>query len=425
MQVIKVKPAKKFSGIISVPGDKSISHRSAIIGSLTNGVVNVSNYLTSADCLATLRAMRSMGVVIGGFGTTNVNIHGVGLRGLKKPDKTLDLENSGTGARLIAGLVSGCLFTAELTGDESLRKRPMLRIVKPLSEMGAKIEGMKCPLKITGGNLKGIDYVSPVASAQIKSCLLIAGLLADGNTSVAEPAKSRDHTERMLKYLDADIKINGLKISVKGGVCLRAKPIRVPGDLSSAAFMLAGGLIVPGGDVTVREVGVNPTRIAFLDVLKRMGANLEIKELPEVNNEPAADIRARSSKLKGVEIGLGEIPGLIDELPIIAVLASAANGKTVVSGAYELRVKESDRIKTVADNLKKFGVDIEEKQDGWIINGGKELRGAVVPSFGDHRIAMAMVILGLIADGETVVEDTEWINTSFPGFMDLIDKLRI
>lgn len=423
MQVIKVKPAKKFSGTVSVPGDKSISHRSAIIGSITDGVVEVSNFLCSADCLATLRAVQSLGVRVEGFGKQDVKIYGVGLQGMKQPEKVLDLENSGTGARLMAGLVSGCRLTAEITGDASLQKRPMKRVTEPLKKMGAEILGEKCPLKIKGGNLKAIDYVSPVASAQVKSCVLIAGLLADGITSVTEPVKSRDHTERMLKYLGADIKIDGLKASVRGGVPLKARPIKVPGDLSSAAFLLAGAAIVPGGNVTVNNVGINPTRTAFLNVLKRMGANIQIVELPTVQDEPVADIHVAYSKLKGTNIEKDEIPSLIDELPIIAVLASFANGRTIVEGAEELRVKESNRIKTIAANLKKLGVDIEEKQDGWIIEGGKPLKGVVLPSFGDHRIAMSMVIAGLCAEGETVVEDTEWINTSFPGFMDVIKGL--
>lgn len=425
METIKIKPAEKFSDIVSVPGDKSISHRSAILGSITDGIVDVSGFLTSGDCLATLAAMQELGVVIEGIGATNIKIHGVGLRGLKKPENVLNLGNSGTGVRLIAGLVSGYPFNSVLTGDESLRKRPMMRIVKPLREMGAGIEGAKCPLKIAGGNLNGIDFKSPIASAQVKSCVLIAGLLASGITSVTEPAKSRDHTERMLKYLGADIKIEGLKVSVKGGVQLNAKPIKIPADISSAAFILSGAAIIPGADVTVKNVGINPTRTAFLDVLKKMGADIKIKEIATLQDEPVADINVKNSRLTGITILPDEIPGLIDELPIIAVLASVADGKTVVTGAGELRVKESDRIKSIAVDLSKFGVHIEEKEDGWIINGGKPLKGAVVDSFGDHRIAMAMIILGLVAEGETVVEDTEWIDTSFPGFMDIINELRV
>lgn len=425
MQIIKVSPAKKISGIISVPGDKSISHRVAILGSITDGVVDVKGFLCSADCLNTLRAMQSMGVVIDSLGSPDMKIHGVGLIGLKRPGDILDLGNSGTGVRLLSGLVSGCPFATVITGDESIRRRPMDRIVKPLTQMGARISGEKCPLTITGGNLKGIDYVSPVASAQVKSCILIAGLLASGSTSVTEPIKSRDHTERLLNYLGADIKIDGLKVTVKGGVELKAKPVKIPGDISSAAFIMGGGVIAPGGDVTIKCVGVNPTRIAFLDVLMRMGASLSIKELQSLQNEQVADINVRGSKLKGVIIEPTEVPGLIDELPIIAVLGAVASGKTVVSGAKELRVKESDRIKTIAVNLAKMGVDITEKEDGWIINGGRPLKGAIVSSFGDHRIAMAMVIAGLVSSGETVVEDTEWIDTSFPGFMEMIDKLRL
>lgn len=410
--MISVRPAKRFSGVVSVPGDKSISHRAAILSSIADGPIEINGFLTSEDCLNTLKAMRSLGV----------KTHGVGLWGLKKPKKVLDLGNSGTGLRLLAGLVSGYPFTTKLTGDKSLRRRPMLRIVKPLTQMGARIEGERCPLTIIGGNLKGIDYISPIASAQVKSCILIAGLLAKGSTSVTEPIKTRDHTERLLKYLGADIKVDGLKVTVKGGVRLKARPIKIPGDISSAAFILAGGLIVPGGNVTVKGVGINPTRSAVLGILKRMGADIKVKKLPS-QYEPIADINVRYSKLRGITIGPHEVPGLIDELPIISVLASVAKGRTVISGAGELRVKESDRIRSIAVNLAKFGVDIIEKEDGWIINGGRPLKGAVVSSFGDHRIAMAMVIAGLVAKGQTVVKDTKWIDTSFPGFMDLINRL--
>jgi 3-phosphoshikimate 1-carboxyvinyltransferase len=425
MEIIQVKPASKFSGIISVPGDKSISHRSAILGSIANGLVHINGFLCSADCLATLSAIQSMGVNIEGFGTPDIKIHGVGLHGLKKSVRVLDMGNSGTGARLLAGLASGYPFLSEITGDASLQKRPMMRIIKPLREMGSVIDGEKCPLKIKGGNLRAIDYISPISSAQVKSCILIAGLFAKGITSVTEPSKSRDHTERMLGYLGANIKIDGLKVSVEGGKELQARPIRVPADLSSAAFILAGGAIVPGADVTVRDVGINQTRIEFLNVLKRMGADIHISSIHSEDHEPVSDIRVRYSKLKGVNIIASEIPGLIDELPIIAVLASMANGRTVVSGAKELRVKESDRIKCVTEALSKFGVHIVEKEDGWIIEGGKPVHGAIVNSFGDHRIAMSMTILGLVANGETIVEDTEWIDTSFPGFMDIINKLRL
>lgn len=421
MQVIKITPTQKFSGIVSVPGDKSISHRAAILGSIANGVVDVNGFLTSQDCLNTLKAMQSLGVKIEGV----KKIHGVGLRGLKEPKGVLDLGNSGTGVRLLAGLVSGYPFTAEITGDESIRRRPMMRIIEPLTRMGAHIEGEHCPLKIKGANIKGIDYISPIASAQVKSCILIAGLLASGSTSVTEPIKSRDHTERLLEYLGADIKVEGLKVTIMGGKELKARPIKIPGDISSSAFILAGGIIVPGGDVEIKNVGINPTRAAFLDILKSMGANLTVNGLPTIQNEPVADITVRSSELKGIDIGPHEIPGLIDELPIIAILSALANGKTVISGAKELRVKESDRIKSIAMNLARMGVNITEKEDGWIINGGKPIKGAVVSSFGDHRIAMAMVIAGLVASGETIVEDTEWIDTSFPGFMDVINSLRL
>lgn len=408
----RIKPAKRFSGVVSVPGDKSISHRAVILSAIASGPIKINGFLKSEDCLNTLKAIRALGV----------KSHGVGLWGLKKPKNVLDLGNSGTGVRLLAGLVSGYPFTTKLTGDASLRRRPMSRIIKPLIEMGARIKGERCPLVITGGNLRGIDYVSPIASAQVKSCILIAGLLAKGRTKVTEPVKSRDHTERLLKYLGADIKVSGLKVTVKGGVQLKARPINIPGDISSAAFILAGGLIVPGGDVTVKNVGINPTRSAILGVLKSMGANIKIKKLPS-QYEPVADINVRYSKLRGITIEPHEVPGLIDELPIIAVLAAVAKGRTVISGAGELRVKESDRIKSITVNLAKMGVDITEKEDGWIINGGRSLKGAVVSSFGDHRIAMAMIIAGLVAKGRTVVKDTKWIDTSFPGFIDLIKRI--
>lgn len=412
MEVIKIHPAKKFSGTVSVPGDKSISHRAAIIGSLCYGEVSVSGFLCSEDCLATLRAMQGLGVRIDGFGKPDFKMQGVGLRGLRQPKGPLDLGNSGTGLRLLAGVVSGYPFTTGLTGDESLRRRPMARIVEPLTEMGAVISGEKCPLSITGGGLKGIDYKSPIPSAQVKSCILLAGLLADGKTSVTEPVKSRDHTERMLEYLGADIKVEGLRVTVTGGSQLTAKPIDIPGDISSAAFLLVAGAVIPGADVKVEGVEINPTRSAYLDVLKCMGAQI-------------SGTRAiGSSALNGVTIEPKEVSGLIDELPILAVAGAAAKGKTVVSGAKELRVKECDRIKAMAINLKKMGVNIEEKEDGWVIHGGSPLKGATVSSFGDHRIAMSMVIAGLVAQGETVVEDTSWIETSFPGFMETINKLR-
>ena len=415
MEVIKVYPATKFSGCVSVPGDKSISHRAAIIGSLCEGTVSISGFLCSKDCLATLKAMQNLGVGMDGFGKPDFKIYGVGLRGLKQPKEPLDLGNSGTGLRLLAGIVSGYSFTTELTGDESLRNRPMARIVKPLTMMGATIKGGKCPLLITGGGLKGIDYTSPISSAQVKSCILLAGLLARGKTSVTEPVKSRDHTERMLDYLEASIKVEGLRVTITGGSFLKAKPIKIPGDISGAAFLLVSGAIVPGADVKVEGIEINPTRSAYLDVLKKMGAQISWSQ---------SEVNIKGSMLNGVMIDLKDAPGLIDELPILAVAGAVARGKMEVTGAKELRVKECDRIKAMAVNLKKLGVNIEEKEDGWIIHGGNPLKGAVVSSFGDHRIAMSMVVAGLVASGETLVSDTSWIETSFPGFMEIIDKMR-
>ena len=414
METIKVQPAGKFSGKITVPGDKSISHRAAIIASLTPGEVSVKGFLCSEDCLATLKAMQDLGVKVDGFGTSDIKIYGVGLNGLKVSKKPLDLGNSGTGLRLLSGIVSGYSFTTILTGDQSLKERPMARIAVPLRQMGAKIEGEKCPLKITGGNLKGIEYISPIPSAQVKSCILLAGLLANGNTSVTEPFKSRDHTERILKYLGADIEVDGLRVTIKGGVSLKSKPIVIPGDISSAAFFIVAAAIIPGACVTITGIEINPTRSKYLDVLKDMGADISCTE---------SEIIVKGKVLKGIDITKEQIPGLIDELPILAVAGAAARGKTTISGAQELRVKECDRIKAIAVNLSKFGVNIEEKNDGWVIDGCEHLKGTEVKSFGDHRIAMSMVIAGLIAHGETVVSDAKWIDTSFPGFMDLIKKL--
>ena len=415
MDVIKVQPAYKFSGAVSVPGDKSISHRAAILGSLCDGIVEVFGFLCSKDCLATLDAIRAMGVKVDGFGSPNLVIHGVGLYGLKQPEKTLDLGNSGTGLRLLSGVVSGYPFDSVLTGDESLRKRPMTRIVSPLKEMGAKIEGGKCPLKIKGGNLNGIFYKSKIASAQVKSSILLAGLFAKGVTKVTEPFKSRDHTERMLEYLCADISVNELEVKIVGGTKLKAKPIVVPGDISSAAFFVVAALAIKGAKVKITGIEINPTRSLYLDILKQMGADIVYS---------GTEIIVKYSQLKGVNITKQQIPGIIDELPILAVAASVAKGKTEISGAEELRVKECDRIAAITTNLKKLGVNIIEKKDGWTIIGGNTMSGVKLESYRDHRIAMAMVIAGLLARGETVVQDTSWIDTSFPGFMDKIDKLR-
>ena len=429
MQIIKIKPTESFSGTITVPGDKSISHRSAIIAALTKGITEISGYLCSDDCLATLKAVQQLGVAVDGFGTPQVIVRGVGIKGLRQPDKSLNLGNSGTGLRLLAGVVSGCSFNTELTGDKSLCSRPMKRIIVPLTQMGAQINGLQgapnqCPLEVSGQQLTGIDYQSPVASAQIKSCLLLAGLNAKGITSVTEPNKSRDHTERMLQYFDADISIAGLKVTINSNKALVAKPLIVPGDISSAAFFMVAATIVKNAEVEIKNVGINPTRSKIIDVLNSMGAAIKVKNERVECGESRGDIIIRGRNLKGINISKEDIPGIIDELPIIAVAAAVAKGRTIVNGAQELRVKESDRIKTTADNLKKLGVKIEEKDDGWIIEGGAPLKGSCVKSYGDHRIAMAMIVAGLVSSGETVIEDTEWIETSFPGFMDIIDILR-
>lgn len=423
-----VKPAKKLSGTITVPGDKSISHRAAILGSLTNGDVKVTGFLRSEDCMNTLAAMGKLGVIIEDNGSDGIIIHGVGLNGLRESKSELDLGNSGTGIRLLAGLVSGFSFKTKLTGDKSLQKRPMGRIIKPLSEMGAAIKGEgsgnTCPLEIEGGNLNGILYQSPIASAQVKSAMLLAGISANGITVVREPEKSRDHTERMLQYFGVNVDIDGLKVGINGREELLAKPIHVPGDISSAAFFIVAGLIVPNSEITIKGVGINPTRSELIHVLQEMGADISLSNLCNEDWEPTADIIVKSSTLRGTTISGAKIPRLIDELPIIAVAASLAEGETIVKDAKELRVKESDRIAVMSENLKKLGVVIEEKEDGWIIQGGNKLKGATVKSYTDHRIAMSMIVAGLVAEGETVIEDTEWIDTSFPGFMDILKGLQ-
>ena len=426
MESIKVNKYKWLKGEISPPGDKSISHRVIILGSIAQGKSKVTNFCPGYDTLRTLNALQSLGVRIEGNGT-DYTIWGKGLKSLQEPPDIIDAGNSGTTTRLLTGLLGGQNFFSVITGDASLRKRPMKRVADPLRAMGAKIDGRKggdcAPLAIRGGNLKSITYHTPVASAQIKSAILLAGLYADGVTEVVEPAPSRDHTEKILKALGARIETKGTMVRIEGFSDLEAFSLFVPGDISSAAFFVVGGTIVPGSEVIIRRVGVNPLRTGVLEVLQNMGANIKLVKKKEEGGEERADIIVKSSSLKSVEITGKLIPRTIDELPILAIAASQAQGTTIIRDAKELRVKETDRIKTMTEGLRRLGVQVEEFEDGMAITGPQNLKGARVNSFGDHRVAMSFIIAGLIASGETTVENTEPIATSFPNFMQLLGSL--
>ena len=425
-----VKPGGVLKGAFRVPGDKSISHRSIMFGSLAEGTTHVSGFLQGEDSLNTLRSFRAMGVNIEGPSADGkVVIHGVGMRGLKAPSQALDLGNSGTSMRLMSGLLSGQHFDVELTGDRSLSKRPMKRVTDPLARMGAKVdaaEGGKPPLKIHGKQkLVGIDYLMPMASAQVKSCLLLAGMYANGETCVTEPAPTRDHTERMLIAFGYDVKRKSkASVCLQGGGKLTACDIDVPADISSAAFFMVGASIAKQADVTLQHVGINPTRTGILDILKLMGANIELLNQREVGGEPVADIRIRSAQLKGVHIPEHLVPLAIDEFPVIFLAAACAQGETVVTGAEELRVKESDRIQVMADGLHVLGVDAKPTPDGMIIRGGA-IGSGKVHAHDDHRIAMAFAMAALRASGPIHIEDCVNVNTSFPGFVDLARKAGI
>ena len=431
MRKITVNQAKKLKGEIRVPGDKSISHRAVMLGALAEGETLVHNFLSSADCRATVECFRELGIEI--EEEQNLRIKGKGLHGLTKPEGILNVGNSGTTIRIISGILAGQIFETTITGDSSIQKRPMRRIAEPLTRMGARVQGLGTgeeiypPLKIIGGKLKSIEYKLPMASAQVKSCVLLAGLYAEGETTVIEPAPSRDHTERMLAYLGVPLRRFKNEIDLRGGVSFEGREIEVPGDISSAAYFMVAGLLVPDSDILIREVGTNPTRTGIIEVLHRMGANLEVMDEEILSGEPRANIRVKyqGARVKGMEMGGELIPKIIDEIPIIAVLATQAEGQTIIKDAKELRVKESDRIKTISTELKKMGARIEEKEDGMVITGPTKLKGAAVQSYGDHRVAMSLVVAGLAAEGETVIEDTECIETSFPGFESLLSKIRI
>jgi len=429
-----VQPGGTIKGRIRVPGDKSISHRSIMMGALAEGTTTVTGFLEGDDALATLQAFRDMGVEIEGPVDGNVTIHGVGLRGLKKPNKPLDMGNSGTSTRLLAGIVAGQDFDCELIGDASLSKRPMKRVTDPLRLMGADLEtaeGGTLPMKIRGKGqpLKAIDYTLPMASAQVKSCVLLAGLFAEGTTCALEPAPTRDHTERMLNGFGYEVNSEKLdaqkmKACLKGGGNLTGRHIDVPSDISSAAFFMAAAACSKGSDLVIEHVGMNPTRTGVVDILKLMGADIQLENFHEVGGEPVADVHVKYAPLKGINIPEELVALAIDEFPVLFVVASTAEGQTVLTGAEELRVKESDRIQVMADALVAVGVDAQPTPDGMIINGGEQSKqSAEIQSHHDHRISMAMTIAGLNAASEIVIDDCANVNTSFPVFVELINQV--
>lgn len=421
------KVTNGLQGTITIPGDKSISHRAVMFGAIANGTTTVEGFLPGEDCLSTISCFQKLGVSIHQE-NDKVTIEGKGYEGLKEPVEILDVGNSGTTTRLMLGILATLPFHSVVIGDSSIAKRPMSRVTNPLREMGAKIDGRDngnlTPLSIRGGGTKAIQFESKVASAQVKSCILLAGLQSEGETVVSEPHVSRDHTERMLRAFGVDVKQNGRTTSVQGGQQLTGGHIVVPGDISSAAFMLVAGAIVPNSSITLLNVGVNPTRTGIIDVLQQMGANLVIENERTINDEPVADLTISTSSLQGIEIGGDIIPRLIDEIPVIALLATQAEGKTVIKDAEELKVKETNRIDTVVSELTKLGASIEATDDGMIIYGNSNLTGNTVKSYGDHRIGMTMGIAGCIATGTVTIEESEAIAVSYPNFFAQLQSLQ-
>lgn len=423
-----LNPVTSLKGEITIPGDKSISHRGIMLGSLAEGITEITNFLQGEDCLSTIACFQKMGVRIDNDGSV-ITIYGNGLHGLKKPVSVLDVGNSGTTARLMSGILAGQTFTSTITGDESIQKRPMKRIMTPLSQMGAKItdcKGNGCvPLEIEGTPLNGIHYDSPTASAQIKSAVLLAGLYANGETSVTEPFLSRNHTELMFHYFGIPVKREGTTAAITPIDKLTGQKIEVPGDISSAAYFMAAGAMVPNSEILIKNVGINPTRDGMIQVMKQMGAKISLENPRELCGEPVADILVSTSALKGITIGGSMIPTLIDELPIIAVLATAAQGETIIKDAQELKVKESNRIDIMVRNLSSMGADISAAEDGMIIRGGKPLHSATIPTRNDHRIAMSFAVASLIAEGETTIENGELVNISYPGFYEDLRSISV
>lgn len=417
--------AQSLRGDVTVPGDKSISHRAVMFGALADADTHITGFLMGEDCLSTISCFKKMGVSID-VSEQEVVVHGVGLHGLKAPDELLYTGNSGTTTRLLCGILAGQPFSSTVNGDASIQKRPMGRIMKPLREMGADISGKDgnlCPLTIHPAPLHGIRYTMPVASAQLKSAILLAGLFADSPTTVVEPAPSRDHTERMLRGLGAQVVSNGTEITLTPPKTLHAVNVEVPGDISSAAYFLVAGLILPDSDIVIRNVGINPTRTGILDALEAMGANIErLNKRGTV--EPICDLRVRSSHLHGTTICGDMIPRLIDEIPVLAVAAAFAEGETVIRDAQELKVKESNRIATMTAELSKTGADVRETEDGMIICGGKPLHGADFASYADHRVAMSMAVCALACEGDSSIDDPDCVAISYPTFFETLDALK-
>lgn len=420
----RIEKAKGLRGEIIVPGDKSISHRALIFTAIAEGESPIKNFLPAKDCISTLNCLKALGVKIEEKSPTELAVHGVGLFGFNEPEDILDVGNSGTTLRVLPGLLAAQDFFSVLTGDDSVRRRPIKRITGPLQEMGAEIwarkKGTRAPLAIKGSHLHGIVHTSIIPSAQVKSAILLAGLLAEGRTILIEETKSRDHTERMLDFLGSDITFEDKRVIVYGKRKLSSGTIEIPGDISSAAFFIAGALVLAESELVVNGVGVNPTRTGILDVLGKMGAEIELTNKKVKNEEPQADISIKFSKLFATQVGGETIPLIIDEIPVLAVVATQAIGQTVVKDAGELRVKETDRITAICSELKKLGADITEQEDGFKVKGPTKLKGTRVKSYGDHRIAMALAVAGLIAEGETIIEDFECTDTSFPGFEKLL-----
>jgi len=419
---IKIKPKQNIKKNLTVPGDKSISHRAVMFGAISEGVTQIDGFLMGDDCLSTIKCFRQLGIEIE-INENKVIVHGKGLYGLKKPANILDVGNSGTTLRLITGLLSAQNFSTEITGDASIQKRPMDRVIIPLSKMGANIDGKFCPIKINGSALSGIYYTLPVASAQVKSAILLASLYAEGQTIITEVAPTRDHTEIMLNYLGANIKKDGDKIISNKINQLYAKNIIVPADISSAAYFIVAGLIVPNSEILITNVGFNFTRTGIIDVLENMGADISIINKRNSCGDIVADILVKTSKLKATTIGGSIIPRLIDEIPIIAVAACFAKGQTIIKDATELKVKESNRISTIATELNKMGADIIQTDDGMIINGIEKLKGAKVESYNDHRIAMSLTIAALASQGTTTINNADCTDISFPDFFETIHNL--
>lgn len=422
---MEIKKLTNLHGELTVPGDKSISHRAVMFGSLAKGTTKITHFLEGADCLSTISCFRKMGIDIEN-NNGEILVHGKGLRGLSSPTDILDVGNSGTTTRLISGILAGQNFVSELTGDNSIQSRPMKRIMTPLLSMGAditSIKGNNCvPLRIAGHPLKAIHYDSPVASAQVKSCVLLAGMYSDGVTSVTEPVLSRNHTEIMLNYFGAQVTSEGTTASIVPEPSLHAREITVPGDISSAAYFIAAGLLVPGSEILLKNVGINPTRDGLLRVCKDMGADITMLNV-NMDGEPTADLLVRTSSLHGTTVGGEIIPTLIDEIPMIAVMAAFAEGTTIIKDAKELKVKESDRILVMAENLSRMGADITPTDDGMIIHGSKPLHGAVIDSYLDHRVAMSFAIAGLLCDGPLSIKGGDCVKISYPEFYEDLYRL--